>query len=423
MFKKDNTFYILVAALAILDILIPILLYKWSDWAPELFSVKRIGLHLLAFVGAVGFGSIASYGVKTIFAKLGALKIGVVVLGGTAVATGYIKVINQKEAIVKPPLVHQNTIVVSDTTNKTFNPGDIQLALQSNSAGIVAGGEYEAKLLVYQPSIINEYDYFVNGKQLVVNKDGEIYYKEKAIASHFDANGISKKTVKITAIRKDDPKRIPIVIDDYYQFSKPYLLIQSATISALYLRCMNPINISVPALGGNFNPDYKGSTGGSFIKGEKIGELTIVPEDPSVTLKVSSNGNVIGEQKLNVRAVPKPTIVVLSGGRQVDEKMGFPAPGPRSLTVDTYPDEYFKTILPLEARYNIGRVVVTLARGKRPILTETFNSGNLTLTNMAASAQPGDRIILEISDVTRLSAVRGSESVNMGVVIKTIPIN
>src|SRR5690606_12668937 len=162
-----------------------------------------------------------------------------------------------------------------------------------------------------------------------------------------------------------------------------------------------------------YNPDFT-ATGATCIKGAQKGIVTVIPTAAKVTLNVRSGGNPIGSQDFKVRLIPKPTIEALVGGKPVDEKRGVAAPGPRALTMKAIPDESFAQFLPKDARYRVAEWDCILVRGKRPVATNNFKSETGNLANFAATAQPGDRILIEVKKVTRTNFLNKTEEVNLG---------
>ena len=125
-----------------------------------------------------------------------------------------------------------------------------------------------------------------------------------------------------------------------------------------------------------------------------------------------------------VRTIPKPEIHITSGGKAINERQGVPAPGPRKLEIKAVPDESFSAFLPKDARYRVAVWEVTLARGSRPIKTKTITSQQeVNIAELAALAQPGDRIVIEVKKVERLNYKNEIETVNIGTVVHTTPIN
>jgi gliding motility-associated protein GldM len=198
-----------------------------------------------------------------------------------------------------------------------------------------------------------------------------------------------------------------------YFVTKPVMQIQSASVQALYFKCGNKLNVSVPALGAQYKPSFSAS-GASVITGGKVGDVTLVPNSREVTLSVSSAGNAIGSQTFQVRPIPKPTIEAFASGRPVNEKQGTPGTAIRSLTLRAIPDAGFQTFLPEDARFRVSRYEVTLVRGKRPAMQpKTINGPQADLSDVANAYRDGDRLYVEVKDVQRLNFQNNVEPVNV----------
>jgi gliding motility-associated protein GldM len=238
----------------------------------------------------------------------------------------------------------------------------------------------------------------------------------------YDKEGLSKQKYKYTVTFKFKGKDTTFTNEEEYMVARPVIQIQSASVNALYRNCGNELNVQVPALGSTYSPSFA-ATGAEVIKGAQKGLVTLVPTGTAVKLKVSSNGNYIGDQDFKVRLIPKPEIQAISGGKPVDEKQGMAAPGPRSITMRAVPDESFKAFLPRDARYKVTEWDCILVRGKRPVSTQRVTSETANLAAFAAQAQPGDRILIEVKTVIRTNYLNKNETVNLGTQIKNIPLH
>jgi hypothetical protein len=94
-------------------------------------------------------------------------------------------------------------------------------------------------------------------------------------------------------------------------------------------------------------------------------------------------------------------------------KTGMPSPGPDTLTVKISADNYFATLFPNDARYAVAEWDVILVRGKRPVATNKFYSESGSLSNFKSTAQPMDRILVEVRRINRTNFVNKTEDVHM----------
>jgi len=290
----------------------------------------------------------------------------------------------------------------------------------AKSSTVAAGTDYEAELFLAASSSATNPTMTRNGSPVPV-EGGRGKIKFRAAASGYDAEGNSKQkwTGAITIKSKGKDTTFTQAFD--YVVAKPVIQIQSASVNALYLRCGNELSVQVPALGASYSPAFTAS--GADLKPLGKGVVVVIPNNPTgVKLNVSSGGSAIGFQDFKVRGIPKPTILVLSNGKEVDQKNGMSAPGPRSLQIKAKPDESFAQFLPKDARYSVTKWNVMLARGKRPVTQQTFSGEMANLSSFASQAQAGDRLIIEVQEVSRTNFLNQSEKVNIGTPIFTVPL-
>ncbi|HVD97909.1 MAG TPA: gliding motility protein GldM [Cytophagaceae bacterium] len=290
---------------------------------------------------------------------------------------------------------------------------------------VAAGTKYEAEMFLAASASTITPTMTARGSSIQVDpktKIGKVSFMAQA-GGAFDAKENAFKQQwegKVTFKFKGKDTTFTVKTD--YYVAKPVIQVQSGSVSALYRNCGNELNVQVPALGQEYRPVFT-AVGADVIKGAKNGEVTLIPTGTAVKLKVTSNGNYIGDQDFKVRLIPKPEIQALSNGKPVDEKQGVPSPGPRSITMKAVPDESFKAFLPKDARYRVAEWDCILVRGKRPVAQQKVTSETANLASFAAQAQPGDRILIEVKTVIRTNYQNKTETVNLGTVIKNIPLH
>ncbi|MCU0429608.1 MAG: gliding motility protein GldM [Cytophagaceae bacterium] len=288
---------------------------------------------------------------------------------------------------------------------------------------VAAGTKYEAEMFLAASASTITPTMKARGANIPVDsktKLGKVTFTAQGGA--YDKEGLSKQSWSGEVTFKFKGKDTTFTVKEEYFVAKPVIQIQSASVSALYRNCGNELNVQVPALGSTYSPSFR-AEGADVIPGTQKGLVTLIPTGTKVNLKVSSNGNYIGDQSFNVRLVPKPEIQALSNGKPVDEKQGMAAPGPRSITMKAVPDESFKTFLPKDARYRVAEWDCILVRGKRPVQQQKVTSETANLASFAAAAVPGDRILIEVKSVIRTNYQNKTENVNLGTVIKNIPLH
>jgi gliding motility-associated protein GldM len=293
---------------------------------------------------------------------------------------------------------------------------------RADSRVVAAGTKYNAELFMAASSSTLKPTIAVDGRSLVVDKDGRGKLEFTATGGTYDAEGNCKKkwTGKITI--KNKGKDTTFTVAGEYVVAKPVIQIQSASVSALYKNCGNELNVQVPALGSTYQPSFKAS-GADVIPGAKKGFVTLVPNAPNVKLSVFSAGNLIGDQEFKVRLIPKPEILALSGGKPVDTKVGVNQGALRSVQMQAKPDESFKNFLPQDARYKITEWNAILVRGKRPVKTKNFSTEQGDFNDINSASMPGDRVVIEVKAVKRANFRGSIEDVNVGTPIINVPIN
>ncbi|OON70689.1 gliding motility protein GldM [Hymenobacter sp. CRA2] len=283
----------------------------------------------------------------------------------------------------------------------------------AESNTVAAGTKYKAELFLTASASGMKPSMTLNGSPLQVGPDGKGKIEFTATPGAFNAEGIAKKEWKGTVRIRNNGRDTTFNVTVPYMVTKPVMQIQSASVQALYFKCGNKLTVTVPALGANYKPGFSAS-GAQVIAGAKTGEVTLVPNSGEVTLNVSSNGNAIGSQTFKVRAIPKPDIKCMVGGREANEKQGTPIVAVRNLSLRAVPDQGFANFLPEDARYRVTRYEVTLVRGRRPAMqTMTFDSPDANLTAVVNSAREGDRLFIEVKEVRRMNFRGEQEEVRM----------
>ena len=287
---------------------------------------------------------------------------------------------------------------------------------------VAAGAKYKADLVLAASSSGVEPEMSVDGRPIQV-KDGVGSIEFLASPGKYNQEGLAKKVFKATIkLKLPGGKDSTLVKNIEYFVARPVIQVQSAAVQALYLNCGNELNIQVPALGTEYNPSFK-ATGADLSVGSGKGLVTVIPKAAEVKLDVYSNKNLLGTQLFKVRKIPKPDISITSKGKPVNEKKGMLAPGPRKLEARVIADESFKTFLPKDARYRVAQWEVSLARGSRALKIKKVNGQTVSLSEFAALAKAGDRLVIEIKKVERLNFKGAVETVKVGTIVRTIPLN
>ncbi|MET4073995.1 gliding motility protein GldM [Hymenobacter sp. UYCo722] len=284
----------------------------------------------------------------------------------------------------------------------------------AESNTVAAGTKYKAELFLTASASSIRPSMTLNGSSLAVdpsNGHGKVEFTARP--GGFDASGNAKSSWTGTIRFNQNGRDTTFTVKVPYTITKPVMQIQSASVQALYFKCGNKLNVSVPALGAQYKPSFSAS-GASAIQGAKLGDVTLIPNSREVTLNVSSGGNAIGSQTFQVRPIPKPSIEAFAGGRPVNDKQGTPGTAVRSFTLKAIPDAGFATFLPDDAKFRVSRYEVTLVRGKRPaIQTKSISGPTADLSDVVNAYREGDRLYVEVKDVQRQNFQGNVEAVNM----------
>jgi gliding motility-associated protein GldM len=250
--------------------------------------------------------------------------------------------------------------------------------------------------------------------------------KFRATGGGYDKNGQVKKTWTGTIkVPKPGGGDTTFTFTEEYTVVKPVIKVESKALKALYLGCANDLLVSVPALGASYKPSFSGS-GGSIIPGQN-GEVRIVPTGTQVELVVSNNGSRIGSETFSVKGIPTPTLRFLGGtGAELNDRDGVSSNQVNRITVKAEPDENFKETNPLDARYKVTDFEVMIVRGRNPVGSPKRVTGTdmADISGLMAQAKPGDRIRIDVKQVSRMNFRGEIQPVKMkGSTLRNIPIN
>jgi hypothetical protein len=204
--------------------------------------------------------------------------------------------------------------------------------------------------------------------------------------------------------------------EETYTVLKPSVQIETASMPALYFKCANRLVTYSPGLGGLYSPTFSGS-GAEFIPGGS-GKVTIVPNSAKASMNVVNSGITLQTFDFPVRRVPKPAIKLVG----IDERRGASATGLRTLNIAAIADESFKATNPEDAQFRVAEYEVNLARGTRKLGGGTY-SGVANISGLAQQAQAGDRYVIVVKRVERRNFKGEVETVDVGEVFFTIPLN
>jgi gliding motility-associated protein GldM len=256
-------------------------------------------------------------------------------------------------------------------------------------------------------------EFFLDGKGLSVVEDPETKVKMgkvefTASGGSYDAQGMAKKSFK-AKIKMND-KEFERNIE--YFVAQPVIRVTTGNAPTLYMNCGNTVNIEVPALGTAYNPNFSCS-GAEIRKGAKAGMVTIIPKQRKITVDVSNGGTAIGKQPFDVKNVPDPRYIAYLGTTPVDLRNGIRANQLPNLRFVAEPDANFKEEVPKDARYRIKRAEVILGRGTAGVQRLNATNENPDLRSWVSQARPGDRVVIDIKEVSRRTFTDAEEKVDV----------
>lgn len=297
--------------------------------------------------------------------------------------------------------------------------------VRPKSSIVAAGAKYEADMFITASASGLTPEMFYNGNKLPIEDDpsgvkmGKVSFT--AQGGGYDATGMAKKN--FTAKIMIDGTPYEQVVD--YYVAQPVIRVTTGNAPTLYMNCGNTVNIEVPALGTSYNPSFSAGGDAEIIKGDKPGRVTIIPSKRKINVSVSNGGTPIGTQPFDVKNVPDPKYVAYIGNTPVDLRTGIRANQLANLRFVAEPEANFKEEVPKDARYRIRRAEVILGRGTSGVQRLNANNENPDLRSWVSQARPGDRIVIDIKDVTRGTFKGGEEKVtprgSSGIII--IPVN
>lgn len=287
---------------------------------------------------------------------------------------------------------------------------------------VAAGTKYEAELFMAATSSSSKPLMQVGTAPLEVDHNGVGKISFTASGGNFGPDGTMKKTWtgKVT-VKKPEGGDTTYTITEEYIVAKPVIQVQTASMPALYRNCGNKLNVQVPALGNAYNPRFT-AEGAQVFPEVNRGIVTVVPTGASVKLKVTSDGNFIGEEPFAVRLIPPPTLEIKVNNRK-PAPLGVPVAAARTLTVKAIPEEEFASLLPNDSRYEVVEWKLTHARGRRAVSRpKIYTTEGINLTEIIREAQERDNLIIEILKVKRKNFRGQWEEVQVPNPVQIIPL-
>jgi gliding motility-associated protein GldM len=295
--------------------------------------------------------------------------------------------------------------------------------VRPQSSVVAAGANYEADMFITASSSGVVPEMYYNGSKLSIEDESGIKMgkvKFPARASSYNKDGFSEQSFEAKIVIDGEEYKQTVK----YLVAQPVIRVTTGNAPTLYMNCGNTVNIEVPALGTNYNPTFTAS-GAEIRKGEKPGNVVIIPKQRKLEVNVSNAGAPIGVQKFDVKNVPDPRFVAYVGSNPIDLRNGVKANQLGNLRFEAVPESNFKEEVPKDARYKIKRAEIILGRGTAGVQRMNATSENPDLRSWVSQARPGDRIVIDIKDVVRRTFNDSEEKVTPkgsdGIII--IPVN
>ena len=294
--------------------------------------------------------------------------------------------------------------------------------ISADNKTVVAGTKYKGEMFIAASASGITPRMSLNGSPVrVENGIGIIEFT--AQGGSYGKDGLVRKLLQgVISFPTPSGRDTTVRLEQEYFVAKPDYQIETGTLPPLYLGCANKLSVVSPALGQLWAPSFS-ADGADIISGQK-GKITVVPSSRQVLLKVSNQGNLLGTNTFQVQRVPKPTLELRVGNAPYDSRRGVPASNARTVQVLAIADESFKTFLPEDARFRVTQLQVSLARGTRRVAGPiSLNNGGGSVSSLAASAQPGDRYVIEVMGVQRQNFRGNVSGVEMGKPILEVSLN
>ncbi|MFC3878976.1 gliding motility protein GldM [Algoriphagus namhaensis] len=284
-----------------------------------------------------------------------------------------------------------------------FKADIVEARIAATSNVVAAGTKFEGDMFIASSSSASAPTMTIDGRAVPVeNGFGKIEFTATP-ASQYDDRGLAKRVIKgeISTNVGGEDKVLPVEYE--YYVAQPVIKVSSEVVQQLYADCANELLIEVPALGNTYSPDFAVSNGQS-IKGNKPGQLTVVPgASGKVTIGVSSGGNKIGDVTYDIKPVPEPSLVpVLGNGSAVDLSQSQAIGSMTGLKINAVPEPTFGRTMAKDAKFDVTGGEVRLLRNDVPRQTIQISDGNnLAMRQLMESARAGDDIVIVVNQVTR----------------------
>lgn len=292
--------------------------------------------------------------------------------------------------------------------------GEPFLILSPVSSVVPAGFPYEAKIYIGLKQGSDVSGQFTASTGTISAVDGGQGASLKILPNiaNLGPKGETEQSFTVNANVKTAKGSKPVSITGKFMVRKPEIVVTSASIQNLYRNCGNMINIDVPALGELYNPVCTATDAEIKQSGDSKKKFLIVPRGNKCVVGVSSMVNgvtmKIGDVNYNVIEPPKPSIELKINGQRATAQTAVGRGSQVEIVV--LPDNEFKGLLPMDAKYEVTRVDAFVQCG----LTPPRNVGGADLSGRDAMSglkfpvpgdafqcQSGSKLFFEVKDVVR----------------------
>jgi len=319
---------------------------------------------------------------------------------------------HQSQVLEQEALALEKLAADADAVNIKFDK--YILMARSKSSVVAAGSKYEAQMFITGSSSAISPEMYKDGAKLDLVDEGGVKMGKVEFTANISGgvkqkDGTTLKTYKGKAILGDKV----IEQDIEYFVIAPVIRVTTGNLPTLYMNCGNKVNIEVPSLGTNYNPSFA-MQGGEIVKGEKAGQVTIIPNQRVASVTVSNAGTQIGTEKFDVKPVPRPRIVARdNNGRDIDLKAGIRAGSIAGLRVNVDAESNFKEFCPQDASYRLREASIILASGTTRVAEINATSEIVDLSAWRSLMRPGYQIIIEPKKVSRITFKKDMEPVTV----------
>ncbi|MCK8491177.1 MULTISPECIES: gliding motility protein GldM [Spirosoma] len=292
--------------------------------------------------------------------------------------------------------------------------------LSMESKVVVAGTKFKGQMFLAASSSGIQPRMSLNGGAVRM-QDGQGIVEFTAQGGAYDKNGLARRVLNgsIAYQTAAGLKTVPLTAE--YFVAKPSYQVETGTMPPLYLGCANKLSIQSPQLGALWNPNFSADGGAVIQSGEK-GKITVVPSAANLSLNISNSGSLLGTERFRVNRVPRPTLEVFVGGTRANDPRGVPVSSARSVRIQAVADPSFAAYSPDDANFRTTGATVSLVRGTKRIQAVTVPAGGGSIAGLAAEAQPGDRLVIQVDGVQRRNFRGEVSDVPMGSTLSQVSL-